>query len=204
MTDRTSTRPRRPMGRPRSFEMQAVLARAILVFREHGYEGTSIDLLKKATGLTAGSLYKAFKDKREFFAAAFAKYVEVRRSQLSARLETLPTGRERIAETLRYYLESASGSEGRHGCLVLASLIEATTLDGRLREGLENALASNRASLVEMLCDGQRDGSVRSDLEVGPCADLLLSLLQGLRAVGKLHDPADHDALIATALKLLD
>ncbi|MEE7560684.1 TetR family transcriptional regulator, partial [Xanthomonas sp. Kuri4-2] len=39
-------------------------------------------MLKRATGLTAGSLYKAFKDKRQLFAAAFARYVEQRRTGL--------------------------------------------------------------------------------------------------------------------------
>ncbi|MCB8840255.1 TetR/AcrR family transcriptional regulator [Aurantimonas sp. VKM B-3413] len=184
--------------------MEAVLASAVPVFREHGYDGASIDLLKEATGLTAGSLYKAFKDKKGVFAAAFTYYVEDRQQQLAERLRGSRTGRERIAETLRFYLDSASGPEGRQGCLVLAGLIEATTLDGALHDALGKALANNRSALIAMLREGQEDGSIRSDLVVEPCADILLGLLQGLRAVGKLHDPADHDALIATALKILD
>ncbi|MFS3137115.1 TetR/AcrR family transcriptional regulator [Gluconacetobacter sacchari] len=196
---------RRPiMGRPRAFDMEAVLSRAVPVFREHGYEGASIDHLKEATGLTAGSIYKAFKDKKGFFAAAFAHYVENRQQQLLERRQGLLTGRERIAETLRFYLESASGPEGRRGCLVLAGLIEATTLESSLHDALTEAVAGNRVALVAMLREGQEDGSIRSDLAVEPCADVLLGLLQGLRAVGKLHDLADHDALIAIALKTLD
>lgn len=192
------------MGRPRAFDMEAAIARAVPVFREHGYEGASIDRLKLATGLTAGSLYKAFKDKRGVFAAAFAHYVEHRARDLAGRLPESATGRERVAETLRFYLESASGSEGRKGCLVLASLIEATTLDGALHDALSDTLAANRATLIAMLREGQRDGSIRGDLPIEPCADLLVSLLQGFRALGKLHDPADHDALVAMTLKTLD
>lgn len=196
--------PRPVMGRPRAFNIEAVLASAVPVFREHGYDGASIDLLKDATGLTVGSLYKAFKDKKGVFAAAFTYYVEDRQQQLAERLQGSRTGRERIAGTLRFYLDSASGPEGRQGCLVLAGLIEATTLDGALHNALWKALANNRSALIAMLREGQEDGSVRGDLAVEPCADILLGLLQGLRAVGKLQDPADHDALIATALKILD
>jgi AcrR family transcriptional regulator len=195
---------RRAMGRPRNFDMASVLTRAVPVFREHGYEGASIDHLKEATGLTAGSLYKAFKDKRGFFAAAFAHYVQDRQQQLAERLKGALTGRERIEKTLRFYLDSASGLKGRQGCLVLASLIEATTLDGSLRETLSETLFNNRAALITMLRDGQRDGSIRNDLAIEPCADLMLGLLQGMRATGKLYDPADHDALIEMALKILD
>ena len=195
---------RSTMGRPRGFDLEAAVARAVPVFREHGYEGASIDRLKTATGLTAGSLYKAFKDKRGVFTAAFALYVKHRQHDLADRLPEAATGRDRIAETLRFHLESASGFEGRQGCLVLASLIEATTLDGALHETLSDTLATNRTTLTDMLRLGQRDGSIRADLTIEPCADLLLSLLQGFRAMGKLHDPADHDALIALSLKTLD
>lgn len=191
-------------GRPRSFDLASAVDDAVLVFREHGYDGASVDALKAATGLTAGSLYKAFKDKKGIFAAAFARYVDDRHSRLAARLARAVTGRERIAETLRFYLDGASGVDGRQGCLVLASLIEASTLDEELRASLGNALAKNRAALMAMLQAGQRDGSVRADLALEPCADLLLSLLQGLRAVGKLRDPADREALVALTLKTLD
>ena len=191
-------------GRPRAFEIEAVVSKSVTVFREHGYDGASIGLLKNATGLTAGSLYKAFKDKKGIFTAAFAHYVEERQQQLAQRLGGSCTGRERIAETLRFYLDSASGSEGRKGCLVLAGLIEATNLDGALHDALWKALENNRSALIATLREGQEDGSIRSDLAVEPCADILLGLLQGLRAVGKLHDPTDHDALVATTLKILD
>lgn len=58
------------MGRRRSFDDDEVLADAREVFLEHGYEGTSIDALVKATGLLRGSLYGAFGSKRGMFVAA--------------------------------------------------------------------------------------------------------------------------------------
>ncbi|RMA46677.1 hypothetical protein CI603_03615 [Bifidobacterium sp. wkB338] len=58
------------MGRKRSFDDDEVLSHAREVFLEHGYEGTSIDALVKATGLLRGSLYGAFGSKRGMFVAA--------------------------------------------------------------------------------------------------------------------------------------
>ena len=58
------------MGRKRSFDDDEVLARARKIFLEHGYEGTSIDALVKATGLLRGSLYGAFGSKHGMFVAA--------------------------------------------------------------------------------------------------------------------------------------
>jgi AcrR family transcriptional regulator len=65
---------KRPMGRPRAFDVNRALDCAISVFRERGYDGTSVDALQAATGLTAGSIYKAFGSKRDLFAAAYERY----------------------------------------------------------------------------------------------------------------------------------
>jgi TetR/AcrR family transcriptional repressor of nem operon len=194
----------RPMGRPRAFDVDGALDRAIHLFRERGYGGSSLDALQAATGLTAGSIYKAFGSKRGFFEAAYKRYVEGRQTVIAARLRRATTGRERVAATVRGYLDDASGDHGRRGCLVVASLIEASTLEPPLCDAVATTLADNRAGLVTMLEQGREDGSIRADLSVEPCADLLLSLLHGLRTTGKLRDPVDQDALMALALKILD
>ena len=65
-------------GRPREFDTDAAIDSALLVFRERGYHATSIKELSDATGLTAGSLYKAFGSKNGLFLAAFDRYTRTR------------------------------------------------------------------------------------------------------------------------------
>jgi AcrR family transcriptional regulator len=65
-TSHTSGRP----GRPREFDSDAALDKAIARFSEHGYHGTSISDLHACLGLTSGSIYKAWGDKRGLFLAA--------------------------------------------------------------------------------------------------------------------------------------
>ncbi|WP_428115063.1 TetR/AcrR family transcriptional regulator, partial [Bradyrhizobium sp.] len=78
VTTRSSLEKSRGPGRPREFDMDKALDRAIGVFRERGFHATSIGDLKDATDLTAGSIYKAFKDKRAVFLAAFDRYTSLR------------------------------------------------------------------------------------------------------------------------------
>jgi TetR/AcrR family transcriptional repressor of nem operon len=82
-------------------------------------------------------------------------------------------------------------------------IVEATTLDETLNTLLDTSLAEDRDWLILMLHEGLEDGSIRNGLNIEPCADLLLVLLQGLRAMGKLRDPADHRYFVETALKSL-
>src|SRR5260370_8021932 len=62
------------MGRPREFDPDAALARAMEAFWAKGYEGTSLADLVAATGLNKGSLYAAFGDKRRLYLAAMERY----------------------------------------------------------------------------------------------------------------------------------
>lgn len=203
MTERHASSPRRP-GRPRSFDRDAALDRAVSVFRERGYQGASIDRLSQGTGLAAGSLYKAFRDKKEIFAAAFARYVGERQDALAARLAGVEPARARLAALLDFYLEAASGAEGRRGCLVVGSLAESSGLDDDQRAALSAAIAANEARLLALLREGQADGSIRADLDAGPAAAVLLALLQGIRALGKLREPAGRADFIAAALGIID
>src|SRR5882757_6578187 len=72
----------RGRGRPREFDLDAALDKAVRVFRERGYHATSIADLTEAMNLASGSVYKAFKDKRTIFLAAFDRERERRWGKL--------------------------------------------------------------------------------------------------------------------------
>src|SRR6218665_3263436 len=67
----------RSRGRPREFDRDEALDRAIRIFCQRGYHATSIGELGEAMGLTAGSIYKAFKDKRAVFLAALDRAIRI-------------------------------------------------------------------------------------------------------------------------------
>jgi TetR/AcrR family transcriptional regulator, transcriptional repressor for nem operon len=67
--------------------MDEALDKAVRVFCERGYHATSVADLTTAMELALGSLYKAFKDKRAVFLAAFDRYKAVRDVQLRAAID---------------------------------------------------------------------------------------------------------------------
>lgn len=106
------------MGRSRAFDEAAVLAGAMMAFREHGYAGASVKHLETATGLSAGSLYNAFGDKAGLYRAAlefyFAQVIDLR--LVAARtLEDL--------EAAFLALFEAPMTDG-FGCMVINGVIE--------------------------------------------------------------------------------
>jgi TetR/AcrR family transcriptional repressor of nem operon len=195
----------RSRGRPREFDVDDALDRAIKVFSERGYHGTSIADLTEAMQLAQGSVYKAFKDKRNVFLAAFTRYRAVRAERFQRAVGSKGTGFERVRNALEFYVASSLGAEGRQGCLVVGSAVELAACDAEIAQRVTTALASIEALLVELIQQGQEDGSIAAHLDSKAAARMLLCLTQGLRVVGKTgRSRKDLLAAVNIALKILE
>jgi len=194
----------RSRGRPREFNADKVLDQAIRVFSERGYAGASITDLTRAMRLAQGSLYKAFKDKQSLFLAALDRYRTQRTQNLRQTINNGGTGLERLHAALTFYAESAHGTTGRQGCLVVASTVELSTLDKSVADHVAAALARNEAMLADLIRQGQADGSIKIHVDAEATARMLLCLTQGMRVVGKTgRSRAQMQAVVTTALKAL-
>src|ERR1700709_1532269 len=104
-------------GRPRAYEPEVALAKALDLFRKDGFAATSLDDLSAATGMNRPSLYGAFGDKRELYIKSYARYrADARATMTEIFREDLPI-RQRLrkiyAVALDIYL---SGETGPRGC----------------------------------------------------------------------------------------
>jgi AcrR family transcriptional regulator len=137
-------------GRPRAYEPEVALGKALDLFRTQGFAATSLDDLSEATGMNRPSLYGAFGDKRELYIKSYQRYrEEARASMVEIFRQEMPVRQrlERIfASALNIYL---SGETGPRGCFTVVTAaseavgdpdIRAMVLDG-LNE-LDKAFAS--------------------------------------------------------------
>ena len=205
--DRSATpspEPRSP-GRPREFDLDQALDKAIGTFSENGYCATSLGKLTAAMEIAEGSLYKAFRDKRGVFLAAFERYVMLRRERLAQELTNTRTGRDKVRAILAVYAECSHGKTGRRGCLVVGSAVDLASSDPEIAKRVAAVLASQEKRLVAFIREGQEDGSVSSRVDAAVTARLLLCVAQGMRVLGKTGRAREEMAgLVDSALKLLD
>jgi len=191
-------------GRPREFDEAKFLDKAITLFSAAGFSAVSISDLKEATGLTGGSIYKAYQDKEGVFTKALERYITLREADITHRLRTIPTAREKVEALLELYVDLSRGRDGKLGCMVVAGITDLGQLDGAsavLRTQLSNRLIM----LTLLIRQGKQDGSITSGGEPQTIAEILLSLLQGMRVVGKGGKlTEDPHAFVSNALKLLD
>jgi TetR/AcrR family transcriptional repressor of nem operon len=195
----------RTRGRPREFDIDAALDRAILYFREHGYNGVAIADLSGALKLSAGSIYKAFHSKHELFCAALDRYLKLRSARLAEIASGSENGREKLRRVLAFYAESSHASEGRGGCLVIVGAVELGSTDALVAAKVSAALARNEGRLAEMIRAGQADGSIGKSVDATTTARALLAMVQGMRVLGKTGRKRESMmAVVGIAMKLLD
>ena len=184
--------------------MGTVLDAAIRVFSERGYHATSVGDLTAATGVTAGSLYKAFEDKRAVFIAAFDRYLALRHEQLQARLAEARSGRERVQAVLALYAEYSHDAQGRRGCLVVGSAVELSTSDAEVADRVAGVLSRYEKRLADFVQLGLEDGSIPPHVDGPVAARLLLCVTQGMRVIGKTgRTREDMEDLVEAAMKIL-
>jgi AcrR family transcriptional regulator len=104
------------MGRPREFDVDEALERAMQVFWERGYEAVSLTDLTRAMGITKPSLYAAFGDKKELFRKALERYAEGPADYGTRALEE-PTARAVAEAILRGAVRTTTRPGGPAGCL---------------------------------------------------------------------------------------
>src|SRR5580658_1499508 len=92
------------MGRPRSFDLDKAAERALHVFWQKGYEGTSLSDLTKAMGINRPSLYAAFGDKEALFRKVLERYEHGPVAYLAEALQE-PTARETLERLLAGAIE---------------------------------------------------------------------------------------------------
>ncbi|WP_029685427.1 TetR/AcrR family transcriptional regulator [Tatumella saanichensis] len=172
-------------GRPREFDSEKVLDAAIQQFTLQGYHGSSISSLSQATSLTAGSLYKAYTDKRGLFNAALQRYVSVNNQRLEQQLASVDSGLAGIRLLLNHYLNRSSGESGRIGCLVVSTANELAATDPQIATVVAELMERYRQRFLRCLQQGIRDGSINASLDAERSASLLLAMTQGIRVLGK-------------------
>jgi AcrR family transcriptional regulator len=128
-----SAAPRR-RGRPRAYEPDVALAKALDLFRKDGFAATSLDDLSAATGMNRPSLYGAFGDKRELYIRSYQRYREDARAAMSNIFRTEQPIRERLARIFAIALDIyLSGESGPRGCFTVMTAASEAVSDPDIR-----------------------------------------------------------------------
>lgn len=170
------------MGRPRSFDPDTALDAAIRAFAEHGYEGTSAQMLTQALGIGRQSLYDTFGDKRGLYMAALRRYTDANVTRHLAVLRAPKRAAEALEKLFAQFVQEASDA---CACMGIAATVEFGDRDTEIQAINASAaarLVKGLAGVVEM---GQRDGEFAGDVDPVEAAHYLLGTLSSIRLAAR-------------------
>ena len=187
-----------PVGRPREFDEQEVLARALDTFWKYGYEATSVADLLQATGLQKGSLYQAFGDKHSLFLRTLDDYLTAGRASMERRLSGPGSLKEKLLGIMQI---SEVQSDGRRGCFGVNCLVEMAPHDADVQARLVEHYRLLESMLSKHLEQALCRGETQSPLPPPLLARLLVTLLTGAAAASKGHlAPGEANQTLAAGL----
>jgi TetR/AcrR family transcriptional regulator, transcriptional repressor for nem operon len=172
-------------GRPRSFDVEAAVDRAMGVFWSRGYHATALPDLLRATKLSRGSLYAAFGDKHSLFLLALDRYVADALTRMDLELDHRGEPVDGLRAYLAGYVDRTSGANGRRGCLLAATAMELAGQDAEVARRIASFFKAMEARLANALSRAKTAGKLADGIEPSDAARIIVCFVEGLRVVGK-------------------
>lgn len=188
----------RKTGRPRTFDADTALDKAMAVFWEKGYEGSSLPALTEAMGMNRPSMYAVFGNKENLFRLALERYSATHDPLFDAALEK-PTSKEVVEHFLRGSADAQTEADKPAGCLVVSGALACSDDARPIRDSLIERRALSEARLKARFDAARAIGDLPPDCCPSQMARYVMTVSNGMAvqsAAGasrqQLHEVVDH------------
>ncbi|GII80386.1 TetR family transcriptional regulator [Sphaerisporangium rufum] len=189
------------MGRPRAFDRDAALDRALAEFWRYGYQATSIASLTAAMGVRPPSLYAAFGDKRRLFGEAVAHYQETHGAFTARALAEEPTARAAIERLLREAAVNYADPAHPPGCMIISAATNCGPESADVVAELRDIRERSKQALVTRIRQDAGAGRLPAGTDAEALGAFYAAVIQGLsRQAQDGASAAELDAIVTLAM----
>lgn len=167
------------MGRPRAFDLDQALDRALQVFWRQGYEGASVADLTQAMGISPPSLYAAFGNKEGLFRKALERYL-AERTRFWDEALTAPTARAMIERLLRGTADFMTDACNPPGCLLVRGTVACSDMAQDIHQELVALRKQAEHSVWKRLEAAKATGELPADIDPCAFAGYIATVLEGM------------------------
>jgi AcrR family transcriptional regulator len=173
------------MGRPRAFDVEKALDRALMVFWRKGFEGTSLSDLTQAMGINRPSLYAAFGNKEALFRKVLDRYAEGSAAYVREALNE-PTARAVAERLLGGTIDLLTDPRNPPGCLAVQGALACGEGADSMRQELASRRAATETAIRQRFEQARTAGDLPADSAPADLARYIATVIQGMavQAVG--------------------
>jgi AcrR family transcriptional regulator len=168
-----------PKGRPREFDVDKALDRALKVFWRKGYEGASLLDLTRAMGINRPSLYAAFGNKEALFRKVLERYVEGPAAYILEALAEL-TARAVAERLLGGSIDLLANPRNPRGCLMVQGALACGEAAESVRRELVSRRLASEAALRQRFERARADGDLPADADPADLARYVVTVMRGM------------------------
>lgn len=192
------------MARPKGFDREEALERAMRCFWARGYDATSLDDLVRETGVGRQSLYNEFGDKRAIYLAALERYAESENEHLVTVVQEAASGRAAIAELLAAVIAQSTKDPDK-GCMLGNAAIEMAARDAQVKQCVTTSTGALVRAIERRLRRARDAGELAEDRDPQALARFFVATIAGLRMTAKTsNDRRILESIARVALGVLD
>lgn len=171
---------KRRRGRPKCFDEQEALQKAMMLFWKYGYEATAMSDLTKALNLTAPSIYSTFGDKSQLFHACLDYYLKHEACSLDLIFQQAETAKVAIELYLYENLKKLLQQDKPTGCMLVTATMNCSEQHQPLQHDLLLKRQQVKEKIYQRLQQGVEDGDLSSDADIQAMTDYYSTVIQGL------------------------
>ena len=171
-------------GRPKQFDDNEVLARAMRVFWRKGYDATSLDDLVEAMGIPRQSLYRTFTDKHTLFLRALEYYDQNVTSGVLAVLNAKGPAINNLRAVFEVWKQAINSPE-RMGCLMVNTSTQVPPDDAQVIKIVEENRKKGAAAFEKTLRRAQKEGDVDPSISPKVASRTVCATVNGLLGMSR-------------------
>jgi AcrR family transcriptional regulator len=192
-------------GRPRTFDPDIALRKALDLFWERGYEGTSLSDLAEAMGIASASIYACFGSKEDLFRKVMMLYGATSGEPPRRALREQPTARAAVHAMLGATADEITRPDTPHGCMLILAAPTGAVENHSVREFLADRRRDQFITIRNRLARGAGDGDLTASADLDAIARYYTTVVQGLSVQARDGaSRADLEAVITCAMAAWD
>jgi TetR/AcrR family transcriptional repressor of nem operon len=185
------------MARPREFDEEAALRKAMEAFWSKGYEATSLSDLTEAMEVSRSSLYAAFGDKDQLFARALDLYMAEISAERVKILRAARSARQGIRDYLAHHIRVALDPKTPAGCMFVNTAVDTGVVPDEVAERVLSRGKLGEAAVRELLERAQEAGELDASKDTRALAMMIVAVSYGIHVMARMR--SDRGKLQAAA-----
>ncbi|HEY4108977.1 TetR/AcrR family transcriptional regulator [Puia sp.] len=193
------------MARTKDFDETEVLAKAIKLFWQKGYNGTSMQDLVDGLGISRSSLYDTFGDKRQLYLKALQSYQQEQCCGITQLLNGSIPAKAAIRQLMDMTIQEMIRDKQHKGCFLINSAVETAHHDKEANAIICQSEQQLENTFYTVIRNGQNNGEISDKKDPRALARFLYNTIVGIRVTGKsTADKAAFDDIIQLTISVLD